>query len=198
MGALRRERGALLSDDTAHGWSAELAFLLARHPRSSWPTRHSHAVEFWLGVHERLRRDCAGIGAASDDYRSGRLSVAQFAVIASPRLRGLVAAMHGHHQIEDFQYFPAFRRAEPRLGRGFELLENEPAELRGEIDTALAALGELRAAAEQASHAPPGSAPALAAQRYIEAAERLCSRLVRHLSDEEDLVVPVLLEHGDL
>lgn len=182
-----------MSDDSAHVWDSDLAFLLARYPRSSWPARHSSAVEFWLGVHERLRRDCAGIGAATDDYRSGRVSAAQFAAVTTPRLRGLVAAMHGHHQIEDFQYFPAFRRAEPRLARGFDLLESEHSRLRGDTDAALAALAELHAAVERA-----GPATTLGAQRYSEAAERLCGQLVRHLSDEEDLVVPVLLEHGDL
>jgi hypothetical protein len=189
-----------LSDDVArpHGWSTELGFLLARHPRPAWPARHSPTVEFWLGVHERLRRDCAGIRAATDDYGSERLSAAQLAVVATPRLRGLVAAMHGHHQIEDFQYFPAFRRAEPRLGRGFELLETEHADLRADIDAAVAALAELRTAAERATHANAAATLALGAQRYTERAERLCARLVRHLGDEEDLVVPLLLEHGDL
>lgn len=187
-----------MSRDGAHGWPTELAFLLERHPRSGWPARHSRAVEFWLGVHERLRRDCAGLGAATDDHRGNRLSAPQLAVVAAPRLHGLVAAMHGHHQIEDFQYFPAFRRAEPRLGRGFDTLENEHAALRVDIDAALAALGELRAAADRAMSAAAGSALALAAERYIEATERLCTALVRHLDDEEDLVVPVLLEHGDV
>jgi hypothetical protein len=187
-----------LSRDGAHGWPSELAFLLERHPRSGWPARHSRAVEFWLGVHERLRRDCAGLGAAADDYRSSRLSAPQLAVVAAPRLHGLVAAMHGHHQIEDFQYFPAFRRAEPRLGRGFDTLENEHAALRVDIDAALAALAELRAAAERATGAAAGSALSLGADRYLETAERLYAALVHHLDDEEDLVVPVLLEHGDV
>jgi hypothetical protein len=187
-----------LSRDGAHGWPCELAFLLERHPRSTWPARHSRAVEFWLGVHERLRRDSAGLGAAADDYRRSRLSAPQLAVVAAPRLHGLVAAMHGHHQIEDFQYFPAFRRAEPRLGRGFDTLENEHAVLRVDIEAALAALGELRAAAERATGAAAGSALSLGADRYLETTERLCAALVRHLDDEEDLVVPVLLEHGDV
>ncbi len=181
----------------SHGWPPELAFLLERHPRSTWPARHSASVEFWLAVHDRLRRDCSGLRAAGDDFRSKRLSVTQLAVVAAPRVRGLVAAMHGHHQIEDFQYFPAFLRREPRLARGFELLEHEHASLRSDVDAALAALAELRIATER-NTAAEGGTLALAAQRYVDAAERLCERLVRHLSDEEDLVVPLLLEHGDV
>ena len=97
---------------------------------------------FWLEVHEHLRRDAAGLAAASGDYRD---SPARLAVVAAPRLRGLIAAMQGHHQIEDYHYFPAFRRAQPQLAAGFDRLEREHASLSGAVDAALAALGELRA-----------------------------------------------------
>jgi hypothetical protein len=30
-----------------------------------------------------------------------------------------------HHQVEDLSYFPLFRAAEPRLVRGFEVLEHD-------------------------------------------------------------------------
>jgi hypothetical protein len=132
------------------------------------------------------------LSAVADDHRSNRLSAVELAVVAAPRLRGLVAAMHGHHQIEDFQYFPAFRRAEARLVRGFDRLEAEHADLRNDVDSALAALAELRMTVGNVTNA------ALAARRYEERSQRLCRRLLQHLADEEDLVVPVLLEHGDV
>ncbi|HET7924744.1 MAG TPA: hemerythrin domain-containing protein [Rhodanobacteraceae bacterium] len=183
--------------DANVGWPAELTFLLERHPRSTWPTARSASVAFWLDVHERLRRDAAGLVAAGDDYRGGRSSPAQLAVIAAPRLRGLVAATQGHHQIEDFSYFPEFRRAEPRLAAGFDRLEREHAGLNRNIDAALAALAELRSAAEHAPVPASSSSLKLAAQRYVEAAAILSAELLRHLHDEENLVVPLLLEHGD-
>jgi hypothetical protein len=177
--------------DRRDGWSKQLAFLLERHPRPTWPARQSATAEFWLSVHERLRRDCAGIRAAGDEHGS---APPRLAVVAAPRLHGLVAAAHGHHQIEDFQYFPAFRRAEPRLSRGFDLLEHDHAELRREIDAALAALGELQAAAQRSNDS---TTPRFAAERYLRAAAALCGSLLRHLDDEEELVVPLLIERGD-
>src|SRR5688572_24193401 len=124
--AFRAERRAILSADANGSWPAELRFLLERHPRATWPNAGSASVAFWLQVHDRLRRDAAGLDAATEDYRSGRSSPVELAVVAAPRLRGLVAAMHGHHQIEDFEYFPEFRRAEPRLAAGFDRLERAP------------------------------------------------------------------------
>jgi len=189
--------GPLSGESDGRRWPVELTFLLERHPRATWPERRSASVDFWLAVHERLRRDCAGLAAVADEYRAGRHAALQLAVVAAPRLRGLIAAMHGHHQIEDVEYFHAFRRTEPRLARGFDLLVQEHAELNGDVDAALAALGELRAAAEHTAQAGAAATLALAAQRYVEITERLCERLVRHLRDEEDLVVPLLFEHSD-
>ena len=183
--------------DAHRGWPAELDILLERHPRATWPTARSASVAFWLGVHERLRRDAAGLDAAGDAYRGGRSSPAQLAVIAAPRLRGLVAAMQGHHQIEDFDYFPEFRRAAPRLAAGFDRLEREHATLSGSVDAALAALAELHAAAERAAEPASAATLKLAAQRYVDAAATLSADLLRHLHDEENLVVPLLLERGD-
>ena len=147
---------------------------------------------FWLEVHDHLRRDAAGLAAASGDYRD---SPAQLAVIAAPRLRGLIAAMQGHHQIEDFHYFPAFRRAQPHLAAGFDNLEREHASLSGAIDAALSALGELRVTAELPAEPAASATQQLAVQRYVDAAAALCRELEQHLNDEETLVVP-LLEGG--
>jgi hypothetical protein len=153
-------------------------------------------IAFWLEIHAHLRRDCAALDAAGDDYRAGRTSAGQFAVIASTRLRGLVAAMQGHHQIEDFQYFPAFRREEPHLAPGFERLEAEHAQLTRDVAAAEAALANLWGTVEHADDAG-GATLAVAAERYIAAARQLCERLGSHLADEEDLVIPLLAEHRD-
>jgi len=180
--------------DTREAWPPELSFLLERHPRPTWRDHGSPTVAFWLEVHDHLRRDAAGLETTADDYRAARLSTSQLAVVAAPRLRGLIASLHGHHQIEDFHYFPVFRRAEPRLGAGFDRLEAEHAEIAHDVQTALAALAELRAAAERAAELGHAS---LAAERCIAASSELCRHLYRHLADEESLVVPLLIERGD-
>jgi hypothetical protein len=195
VGAIRAERDATLTaGDDQGAWPPHRKFLLERHPRATWPTAGSSSAAFWLEVHEHLRRDAAGLELAADDYAHGRSSAAQLAVIAAPRLRGLVARMHGHHQIEDTLYFPAFRRTEPRLEAGFDRLEREHATLNLGVAAALAALAELRAAAE---HGAEPETLRLGATRYVDAAAALCSGLLRHLTDEENLVVPLMIERRD-
>jgi hypothetical protein len=175
------------------GESSRSKVLLERHPRSSWHGAHSASAAFWLEVHEHLRRDAAGLLAAGSDYRG---SPQRLAVVAAPRLNGLIAAMHGHHQIEDLHYFPLFRRTEPQLAAGFDRLERDHAALGRHVEAAVAALRELRAAVEHAVQPADGSTVELAAGRYVEAAAALCGELTRHLDDEENIVVPLLLESG--
>jgi hypothetical protein len=184
-----------LSDDRDHRrhWPDELRYLLERHPRATWATSGSPSVAFWLEVHDRFRHDCSALEMAVDDYRSGRTPAARIALSAVPRVRALVGALHGHHQIEDYQYFPAFRRGEPALAAGFDALERDHTLLTHDIAGMQMALRELEAAALATSTVTLE----LAAHQYSSAATRLCRRLRCHLGDEEELVVPVLLARGD-
>ena len=195
MGALRPGHGALSkAADTDDGWPAEIARFLERHPRSTWPTSQPAAAAFWLEVHDHLRRDAAGLTAASADYRG---SPSQLAAVAAPRLRGLVAAMHGHHQIEDFHYFPALRRAQPTLAAGFDRLEREHVSLNRSSDDALGALRELHSAVGASAEPSSTATVELAVHRYVDAAAALRRELEGHLRDEENLVVPLLVDHAD-
>ena len=135
-----------------------------------------------------------GSSAAGDELRR-RSSAAQLAVIAAPRLRGLVAAMHGHHQIEDFQYFPAFRRAEPR-SRAASTGSSASMWTCATASTPRSRRSPSCSAAAERSKPKPATLR-FAAERYVDAAAALCSSLLRHLDDEEDLVVPLLIERGD-
>jgi hypothetical protein len=62
------------------------------------------------------------------------------------------------------------------------------------VSAALAALTELRTTVEATTELRHAS---LAAQRCISASSELCRHLCRHLTDEESLVVPFLIEHRD-
>jgi iron-sulfur cluster repair protein YtfE (RIC family) len=176
--------------DQRRGWPAELRFLLERYPRTEWLAQRSADVAFWLEIHDSFRHSCVALELLASDFKEGRRSVHDFAIVAAPRLRTLVANLHGHHRTEEFHYFPVFRSHEKRLAAGFDCLEKDHAELQEDVTTALAALRELGAAASGGS---PSDA-ALAADRYAATSSRLCRRLCRHLGDEEDLVIPLLLE----
>ena len=95
----------------------------------------------------------------------------------------LVGQLHGHHRIEDTQYFPVLSRLETRLDRGFAILDRDHHALD-------ALLGRFT---ESANAVLQGRGEAGAFLDELGAFEGF---LNRHLEDEEDLVVPVILKHG--
>jgi hypothetical protein len=107
-------------------------------------------------------------------------------------LRWFLWQLEEHHQVEDLHYFPVFRRAEPRLAAGFDLLERDHAALHeaigGIVERANAVLGH-----RSTDAIAYGSDLA----RFRDAQVALGTELVRHLDDEEDLVIPLILERGE-
>ena len=169
--------------------------MLERHPRATWSSRETPAIEFWLGVHNGFRRDTVALTALGQDFLDRRLRASELAVIAGARLRDLVALLRGHHEVEDDHYFPILRESHPDLGKGFDLLARDHVTLAQDVRAALAALGELTASAQAPSGATPDAAQ-LAGGRFVSHSERLYRGLLRHLDDEEDLVIPVLIDSG--
>jgi iron-sulfur cluster repair protein YtfE (RIC family) len=169
-----------------------LRVLLADYPRDIW-TSHRHfdgLTRFWLDRHlgfrqlmdELQRRTRAFIDAPADP----RLQAHQTARLAGT----LIEHLHGHHQIEDLHYFPALAAAEARLERGFAILDAD----HHALDAELHALAEGTNAYLQALSLGAGSHDAAGA---FEARLAAFARLLdRHLTDEEDLVVPVILHHA--
>jgi hypothetical protein len=180
--------------DLQREWPAERDVLLKRHPRERWASNGSLDVAFWLEVHRRFRHECAALEGFADDYRQRRLPAHELAIVAAPRLAGLLTDLRGHHQVEDFHYFPVFRRLAPQLASGIDVLEHDHSDLDHDAIAARGALRELRAALADGDANAGGVTAALAAQQFVTAVSRLCVRIGRHLSDEEDLVVPLLLE----
>lgn len=183
-----------LALDRRTGWPEDLQVLLRRHPRETWATNPDlgETARFWLRRHQMFRDLGAALDAGIGEYREGRIDAERFRGWFGRRLGFFLGELDGHHHIEDAHYFPLFQQAEARLARGFDVLEGDHETIHGDLEraadtanallAALAAGRDARAAAD--AHAAHGSA--------------MLGRLLRHLDDEEDLVVPLLLERRDL
>ncbi|WP_423820635.1 hemerythrin domain-containing protein [Salinisphaera sp. SPP-AMP-43] len=173
---------------------AEIAFLRERYPSSGW-TVHSNYGElsaFWLSVHERLKAQGHALQQAIREFREGAEQAAVFRQRFMPRLGEYLQHVEGHHQIEDRHYFPRFRRLDRRMVAGFELLENDHdiihERLVASADSARALMDALARDRDSARRA---------ADAFAARADRLLILLDQHLDDEEDLVIPAMLEHGE-
>jgi hemerythrin-like domain-containing protein len=159
--------------------------LLEAFPRDAWDA-HPHfagLVAFWMDRHQMFRKLCTLLRADAEAVVDGQLALPQMQARLSRYGGILVQQLHGHHHIEDAHYFPLLSGREPALGRGFELLDADHHALDGLLARFTeGANGVLRGTSE------PG--------RFHDGLAEFDRLLLRHLADEEDLVVPVILKHG--
>lgn len=180
--------------DTRSGWPEDLRFLLDRYPREQW-MRHANLgsmARFWLDRHRMFRELGDALNGAIEKFRQGAVPAPDFQVWFAPRLRFFLQELNTHHQVEDFHYFPIFRAAEGRLRAGFEVLEKDHevihTDIMQSVETANEFLKSLQTDADKVR---------FAADKYAEVNGRLLKQLLRHLHDEEDLIVPLILDRSE-
>lgn len=176
------------------GLPDDLRYLVERYPREDWQAHENvHGMaNMWLQRHDMFRELGGILTGAIADYREGRTDARQFASFFAPRLNHFLGHLDGHHNVEDHQYFPTFARIEPRLNRGFEILDSDHHLIHDALErNAETANAFLRALADTEDR------QRFAADAYAGENERLVAMLSRHLDDEEDLIIPLILDRGD-
>lgn len=159
-------------------------------PPAKWAALPSFCTaSTWLGMHQSLRRGQGELERINREYLNQSLDWDVFRQDFLAVADGHYSHLHGHHGLEDRHYFPRFRRHEPRLQDGFDLLDSDHATIEQQLQGIHALLRQLQS--PQAAAAPD---PALA-ERMQHAIEENGQWLYRHLMDEEDLVIPILALH---
>jgi hypothetical protein len=176
------------------GLPEDLCYLVAQYPRETW---QDHAniggmAGFWLQRHGMFRDLGGMLTGAIGEYREGLLKPDAFRQFFVPRLSFFLNQLHGHHQIEDQHYFPGVARAEPRLKRGFDILDGDHHAIHEALErNASVANGFLQVLGQG------GDQARRAADGFADDSARLVAMLSRHLDDEEDLIIPLILDRGD-
>lgn len=185
---------ALVALNGREGLEAAHRILLAELPRESWKTARLHPnAAHWLEIHAWFRQSAAELGRGAVDAKAERVEPGPFFQWAVPRLNAFLSHLDGHHRIESLHYFPAFKRQEPLLETGFELLDRD----HGAIDGLLHALADEARGLQAALVAKDAEKAKTARERTALAIEAVLNPLSRHLHDEEDLIVPLLTLKGD-
>ena len=176
------------------GWPEDLRVLIERYPRDQWDAHANlgDMARFWLSRHAMFRELSTAIGEITSQFRSGRLLPAEFARQFVPRLQFILDQLNVHHQIEDLHYFPIFRAADARLTRGFDVLEGDHHHIHGDMARTAEAANALLQALQAG-----GDILRQSSDDYANASASLLKGLVRHLDDEEDLIVPLILDRGE-
>ena len=107
-------------------------------------------------------------------------------------LQAFLGHLDGHHRVESGHYFPQFRLIEPRIQTGLDLLDRDHDAIHAHLDA-------LYHAAVAFHHAVAGQSPDAPdlAHRLAGTLDRAAPGLIRHLDDEEDIVIPLLALKGE-
>ena len=177
--------------ETRTGLPEALRVLVREYPRDIWESHRNFdaLTRFWLERHMMFRDLMGRIGEGVEGYLDGRSEPAAFARENARYTGFLLNQLHGHHQIEDIQYFPVLQGCDKRLERGFEILDRDHHSLDGHIH----ALAEATNAMLRAIEAGDGRDAAGALHGRL---APFAGFLDRHLIDEEELVIPTILHHA--
>ena len=177
------------------GMPEELLFLSRKYPREGWRSNQGLAGtgEFWLANHDFFRQITARIATELQQIQEKGETTYQTVPLINQYLGRLLSGLDGHHNVEDHHYFPVFQRAEPRLVRAFEILDADHDMIHHAID-------ELAATAQDSlrkiGHAEGAmiSEQRFAVDALAETMQRFRPVMLQHLADEEDIVIPLILE----
>ena len=170
----------------------EMRFLLDQYPRDGWDAHpgFKEKTRHWLGAHQMFRRVAERIRLDAEKLLNKDMALDDYAGRLSYYGGNLVGNLHGHHGWEDHSYFPELAKADPRFEAGLELLEQDHADLDKVLDDftrhanrviKLSELDEAQARDE--------------AGCVHKTAQTIEAFLKRHLNDEENLAVPIILHH---
>lgn len=174
------------------GLPDHVAPLRSAFPKPGWRTHANFGAlaDFWLHVHASLRQEGAAVCRTVDAFRGRTLDAAGFQQSFASGLNRFLQHLDQHHRIEDHAYFPKFRQLDPRLVAGFDLLEADHALIHQHL---VATVTQARALLQ----ALAGPDAPRAADGYAMQIGAFVDLLLAHLADEEDLVIPAILQHGE-
>lgn len=178
--------------DSRPGLPPELRVLADLYPRDAWRGHRNFSglTAFWLDRHAMFREVMDRLIDETEGFLEGAEEARNYGARLSRYTGFFLEGLHGHHTIEDHHYFPQLAGLDARVLRAFDLLDADHHALDGHIH----ALAEAtNAVLRPLSH---GHDVSQAAGALLEAQGAFRHMLSRHLEDEEEIVVPLILEYG--
>jgi iron-sulfur cluster repair protein YtfE (RIC family) len=185
---------AELALETRAALPEELAFLLPEYPRAAWEG-HPNAgqwAEFWLARHNMFRDFGAALPDAVAKLDAKEVEAEAFHQWFMPRASFFLGELDTHHKVEEYHYFPLLARADQRMERGIALLESDHHRIHELLYAAYETIVTMDSAVRETPEKTADAIP-----RLRDALAALEKGLVRHLDDEEDLVMPLILDRGE-
>jgi hypothetical protein len=169
-----------------------LRVLVAEYPRDGWEADPGFdgLIRFWLDRHLMFRRLMTEMRSGTEALLDNKVDADRFFAMTSRDGGMFVKGLHEHHTMEDTHYFPKLVTKDARIEKGFAILDKD----HHDLDAFLASFVDR--ANEVIRNTDTRNKLHTSAGHFREELVRLERLLDRHLTDEEDLIVPVILRYG--
>lgn len=162
---------------------------LLEQTKSDWKShpRFAGKAQFFMNIHRQLLDGADWLAATSGKLLDLPTSILRDQIRTagvSEHGQQLLQFAHGHHEIEDHGYFPQFIRIYPQLERAMALLDDDHQVLDETLGGVEAALRKLRGPTRDSIAELHSNATALKKIMH------------RHITDEEEIIIPIFLRHG--
>lgn len=161
-----------------------LRVLADAYPRGEWESHENfnQMIQFWMQRHMMFRQLVTLLNKDAENLMDRKIGFQDYAPRLSHYAGSLLNELHGHHHIEDAHYFPQLITLDRRIEKAFDLLESDHQAMDG----------LLHGMANGANAVLQGGEIGT----FRDTLTDFSTLLERHLTDEEDIVVPVVLETG--
>ena len=146
----------------------------------------------WLHMHGGFRAHQAEMAAMVEAWRRDQVDIGALHRSLIPALQQFLQHLDGHHRIESGHYFPALQQLEPRIAAGIDLLDRDHDAIHHHIE---AMVRNGRALHEAVTVGATDAGDRV--EWLADVLDLAGPQLMRHLDDEEDIVIPLIALRGD-
>lgn len=192
----KRERPAKHVEIRKGPLSDELRILLDKYPREAWEghPNFKDLTRQWMRAHDMFRHLSSTVRRDTEHFLDKTKSEDDYARRLSHYGSRLVGYLHGHHSWEDYEFFPELSRTDSRFDRGLEILEQDHVVLDNVLNNFTDDAHELLQIVQQQNSGYRDKLQDIAGN-LLYWSNNIEMLLDRHLADEEDLVVPIVIHH---
>ena len=176
---------------TRTGLPPALRVLADRLPRADWEAHRQFdgLTRFWMNRHLMFRDVLGRLREGAEARLDAGIDPRRHAAETQRYGAFFLNELHGHHTIEDQHYFPQLMALDARLEAGFRLLDADHHTQDGDLHALAASINAYLGAWDAPEARDRAGALHTALGRFE-------GFLDRHLTDEEDLIVPIILTYA--
>ena len=178
--------------ETRTGLPDAVRILMDEYPRTNWA--HDPGFEgllrFWLDRHLMFRKLLGQMTEEAEAMLDNAMDTQRYAAHLARYGGMFVEQLHGHHTIEDTHYFPKLIDLDSRISGGFTILDKDHHAIDAYLNTFVETANDVLENRDKVMKMTT------ATEIFRKHLTTLHHVLNRHLIDEEELVVPVVLKYG--